>query len=537
MTSTIGGGRFRLIAITIVLSGLFSGLILAGFPEGAKAETVATEQELVVNGTFETGVGGWRTNHSYTSLTTGAPGHSGSGSAALTTRAGRDAVLNDVKSTVASTVAGDEFGVSAWVRTDKAGLEGQLRIREVLNGNVRTVAQRYTLNGTGWQRVELSVVAASTGAKFDLNVLAWNFSSGQKLWVDDVSLKKVAPGVEESTVEAPGATTSTTSTPSTTTTSTTVQPTTTPAPPTTSTTMAPTSTTTTSTTAVPGRALIALGVWNNSQLVSGSWLDRHKQSETQFGSYEGHWRQFKSPGHNGQLSSDEEAALASGKRLFSNWKVAANGQTWANVAAGGQDGVIIAAAKDWAPHCKTGNQCWITFWHEPENDLGAAGSGMTAADYVAFQRHVVTLWRTHAPSVRIVWTMAGSESKRALHPQLWPGAQYADYIGHDPYVRADEDPLKLAQKVIERSTWFRANLAPLPVVVPEWGTDLSGVRGTVDHRAAAINEVTRRLPEIMNAGVIELSHYNSREHYISWVDLSCPDGQAFKSLKTATEAR
>ena len=270
--------------------------------------------------------------------------------------------------------------------------------------------------------------------------------------------------------------------------------------------------------------------------MSGSWLDKHMQSETQFGSYEGHWRQFKSPGHNGQLSSNEEAALATGKRLFSNWKVAANGQTWANIAAGAQDAVIIAAAKDWAPHCSTGDQCWITFWHEPENDLGAAGSGMTAADYVAFQRHVVTLWRTYAPSVRIVWTMAGSESKRALHPKLWPGAQYADYIGHDPYVRADEDPLKLAQKVIERSTWFRANLAPLPVVVPEWGTDLDGVRGTVDHRAAAIKEVTRRLPEILNAGVIELSHYNSREHYISWVDLSCSDGQAFKSLKTATEA-
>ena len=521
MTSTLGGGRVRLIAIIIVLSGLFSGLILAAFPGGAKAETVATDQELVVNGTFESGVGGWRTNHSYTSLTTGVPGHSGSASAALSTRAGTDAVLNDVKSTVASIVAGDEFRVSAWVRTDKAGLEGQLRIREILNGKVRTIAQRYTLNGTGWQPVELSVVAASTGARLDLNVLGRDLSSGQKLWVDDVSLKKMASGVEESTVEAWEATTSSTSTTSTT--STTSKTST-------------TSTTTTSTTAVPGRGQIALGVWNNSQLVSGSWLDRQKQSETQFGIYGGHWRQFKPRGHSGQLSSNEEAALASGKRLFSNWKVATTSQTWANVAAGAQDAVITAAAKDWAPHCKTENQCWITFWHEPENDLGAAGSGMTAADYVAFQRHVVPLWRTYAPSVRIVWTVAGSDSKRALHPQLWPGAQYADYIGHDPYVRADEDPLKLAQKMIERSTWFRANLAPLPVVLSEWGTDLDGVRGTVDHRTAAISEVTRRLPEIMNAGVIELSHYNSREHYISSVDLSCADGQAFKSLKTATEA-
>ncbi len=192
MTSTVRGGRSRLIATAIVLTGLFGGLIVAGSPERAKAETVPTGQELVVNGTFETGVGGWRTNQSYTTLAAANPGHSGSGSAVLTTPAGTNAVLNDRQSTVASTVAGDAFRVSAWVRTNKAGLTGQLRIREVLNGNVRTVAQRYTLNGTGWQLVELSVVAASTGAKFDLNVLAWNLSSGQELSVDDVSLRKVA---------------------------------------------------------------------------------------------------------------------------------------------------------------------------------------------------------------------------------------------------------------------------------------------------------------------------------------------------------
>src|SRR5688572_26666895 len=65
---------------------------------------------------------------------------------------------------------------------------------------------------------------------------------------------------------------------------------------------------------------IALGVWNNSKLVSGTWLQKHQQSEAQFGTYEGHWRQFKPEDKNGQLSTDEETVLAAGKRLFVNWK-------------------------------------------------------------------------------------------------------------------------------------------------------------------------------------------------------------------------
>ena len=77
------------------------------------------------------------------------------------------------------------------MRTNEAGLAGQLRIREVLNGNVRTIAQRYTLNGTGWQLVELSFVAASTGAEFDLNVLGLELLIRPGALVDDVSLKKV----------------------------------------------------------------------------------------------------------------------------------------------------------------------------------------------------------------------------------------------------------------------------------------------------------------------------------------------------------
>src|SRR5215212_4442233 len=97
MTSTVRGGRSHstvLITMALILSGLFGGFVLAGSPERARAETLSVGPELVVNGTFETGVGGWRTNQSYTSLAVATSGHSGSRSAVLTTPAGTNAVLN-----------------------------------------------------------------------------------------------------------------------------------------------------------------------------------------------------------------------------------------------------------------------------------------------------------------------------------------------------------------------------------------------------------------------------------------------------------
>jgi len=282
-------------------------------------------------------------------------------------------------------------------------------------------------------------------------------------------------------------------------------------------------------------SLPRLGIWQNPPYLTGTWLQKQTAAETQFGAFAGHWRQFKTPSSSGQLSTDEEWALNNGKRLFSNWKVAGSG-TWAQTAAGARDAVIVAAAQDWAATCEDNGECWITFHHEPENDIGAAGSGMTAVDYADMQRHVVPLWRTYAPEVKIVWTMMGFEGHRPLYPTLYPGDAYLDYIGHDPYISTTEAPANLANKMITRSQWFTANIsASKQFVIPEWGTDLHGGRGTVQHRADAISGVTARLSELAAAGIVELDHFNSREHYLSTADLTGADSAAFKSLKDATE--
>jgi hypothetical protein len=287
-----------------------------------------------------------------------------------------------------------------------------------------------------------------------------------------------------------------------------------------------------------------MGMWSNPQYWEVlSWTQRHTNAEAMFGTFAGHWRQFKTDTNNGQLNTAEQTAIASGKRLFSNWKVAGTG-TWAQTAAGDRDAIIIAAAQDWAPHCLTADTCWLTLHHEPENDILGAGSGMMAADYVAMWQHVAPLWRQHAPLVKLVWNMAGYEGNQPIYPSLYPGDEHVDYIGHDPYIDENDPPANLADKMITRTQWFRTNISAKPVIIAEWGTDLNGVRGTVQHRADAVAGVMAQLAEIRDAGVIELDYYNSREHYFECVDpenncdppnLGSADAQAFYDLKAATE--
>src|SRR3954465_7514569 len=122
-----------------------------------------------------------------------------------------------------------------------------------------------------------------------------------------------------------------------------------------------------------------------------------------------------------------------GRRLLLNWKPEA-GHTWAEVAHGAADGYIDREARYLRAHYH--KKFFLIIHHEPENEIGGAGSGYTAANYAAMYRHVEN--RLRAGGVRnVVYAMnymgAQTYAEQSWYRDLWPGNKYVDWIAFDPY--------------------------------------------------------------------------------------------------------
>lgn len=168
--------------------------IVLGLAEAGSDPVEAGSAEQVVNGGFEVGTPGWRTNDSSTQeLAVVSGGHSGRHAVELTTNRKQTAVLNDELNTVRSTKAGTRYTVSAWVRTDTPGISGQVRVREE-QGDVPLTGSSFNLTDTNWTKIAFDVTAAYNCSSMDLNILAWDLAPGQFLQVDDVSMQEVPAG-------------------------------------------------------------------------------------------------------------------------------------------------------------------------------------------------------------------------------------------------------------------------------------------------------------------------------------------------------
>lgn len=144
--------------------------------------------ELVKNHTFSNGTQGWRTNGSGEELR--GVTVAGLEAARLTTDWTKTAVVNDLTNTVENTGSpGKTYRAEARVRTSTPGVAGALRIREVIDNEVKTHATSFTLTGTDWKTVNLRVLITNPNAHLDLNVVAYELDPGQTLFVDLVSLK------------------------------------------------------------------------------------------------------------------------------------------------------------------------------------------------------------------------------------------------------------------------------------------------------------------------------------------------------------
>jgi hypothetical protein len=150
-----------------------------------------TGDELVVNGSFDAGTSGWRTNSTSTQKLD-VQTKTGDAYARLRTTSTTNAVLNDEVNTVASAPAGTTYHASVRVRTTKPNVSGALRVREVGPSDVYHKAS-FTLTDTAWTTVSLDFTTTQPGAELDLNVIAWSLPKNKNLLIDDVSLVQEIP--------------------------------------------------------------------------------------------------------------------------------------------------------------------------------------------------------------------------------------------------------------------------------------------------------------------------------------------------------
>ena len=165
--------------------------------------------------------------------------------------------------------------------------------------------------------------------------------------------------------------------------------------------------------------------------------------------------------------------------LLYNWKPSKT-LTWRQIAQGGTDAEIatVAASLKKYPH-----QLYLAPFHEPEDNVNtAASSGMTPRDYADMYRYVVTeLRRLGVTNAVFVWNMMGYEGWESYLDELYPGHQYVDWIGYDPYAKKDlHDDLA---EIVNRPrpdlgwpgfyNWASAKAPGKPMMLSEWGVDLT----------------------------------------------------------------
>ena len=133
-------------------------------------------------------------------------------------------------------------------------------------------------------------------------------------------------------------------------------------------------------------------------------------------------------------TSHQSWDATTGRLPFVNWSAATTDGSpvrWSAIANGSQDSWIVQRADAFKAF---GSPIYLTFHHEPENDLTRFG---TPTDYAAAFRHIVTVFRSRGvTNVAFVWTMMSwtFEPRSGRDPNVYyPGDSYVDIIGSDGY--------------------------------------------------------------------------------------------------------
>lgn len=242
-------------------------------------------------------------------------------------------------------------------------------------------------------------------------------------------------------------------------------------------------------------AWLGIVVTNNSE-------QNVSRVEAQIGRTNDVIRIYHTPGSWTALTSAEKNFIQSGRRLLESVKPSSQWSNAVGAANGGSATVdaqmaslaqSIAAVK---PH-----KIMLIVWHEPENDVGAAG---TAAEYVEMWHNVQNIFNANG-ATNVIWCWdiqntaprecSCSASYRAMLPSLWPGNTNVDWVMWDPYCSSES----ITDDVANGYNWLITNStatddwAAKPFGLAEWGVGINSYYPTVAQQTNGINEMNDAL--------------------------------------------
>lgn len=373
----------------------------------SSAERMPTTDPLeVVNGEFDRGSAGWRTNHPDRQTLMPTEGRNGNG-IKLTNRRGGVVILNDAESTVRNAPVGRSYTASAWVHTSSPNVSGALRIREVSSDRVKSHYQHFWLTDSGWHKVQLNMTTSLPHSSFDLNVLGYHIHSGGSLDVDDVSLARSTDALADADTSFG-------------------------------------ETSAADQAAVPedaasteannkavgsltnGGTHTKLGIPSKGAYFGASVGGRTNLSdfENNVGSTLGLHRSFYGAGEIDEAVDMARSDLAHNRVPWISFKMP---YSWSEMAAGNGDAWVKSLTNQLN---QLNGPIWLAFHHEPEGDGNIS-------NWTAMQKHLSPI--VHANSDNVAYSVIVTGWNQFYGPdqyslgKIWPGDDVVDIVGFDIY--------------------------------------------------------------------------------------------------------
>ncbi len=224
--------------------------------------------------------------------------------------------------------------------------------------------------------------------------------------------------------------------------------------------------------------------------------------EAQIGRNDDIIRVYHTPGSWTALTTAEKNYINAGRRLLESVKPNSQWSTAVGVADGGSatvDSQMTSLARSIA--AIKPNKIMLIVWHEPENDVGTAG---TAEEYVEMWHNVRNIFNSNG-ATNVIWCWdienltpqecSCSASYRALLPSLWPGNTNVDWVMWDPYSSSES----ITDDVANGYNWLLTNStatndwASKPFGLAEWGVGINSYYPTVAQQTNGINQMFNAL--------------------------------------------